>query len=143
MSNLSFVQLQQDYIDSFNEIAVSQFELKRKILGTTIIRKRVVSSSKYLKVLGSAYTSNNLNDSEITESQEVILLNTNNLRERWDLSKEETVIDNREVFQRGDIVIYARKTVTYMYKVTDVKNLTDTPQIYYEYTLTPIKETRL
>jgi len=142
-TNESFISEYQGAVDLFYSIGLEALQWRLDIEGIEVSVSRVSSTSKYSRVYGASYSSNQLNDNEVTTSTLTLLININQINDRWALSQEETVIHYMEVLQRGDIVDFTRGNTAFKYKVSEVKTFTDKPQIYYEFVLTPVKEKKI
>jgi hypothetical protein len=133
-----------DNSNKFHSVALNQFKLNKKLLGTKVSVERISPNSKYREVFGGLYTSENLDDSEIERFSYVILLNMNDMKNL--LSKNVNsleIFDNENILRLGDVLSYRRRDQEYQFKVSSVETFSEAENVLYKYTLLGLLETQL
>lgn len=137
-----FVDGVLDSANRFNSVALLQMKMSKKILGTKVIVKRVKKDSKYSKVFGSLYTSENLDDEQVDEFEYTVLINKNDMLKLYQRNIDQLEFsDNENFLQKGDVLCYRRNDIEFKFKITEVETFSDAGGILYKYTLSGIIET--
>jgi hypothetical protein len=142
MSDEGFINQLLDNTNSFYKLALSQWKIAKKLLGTKVTISRVKDSSKYQDVFGSIYTSTLLNDDDVTKFSYIILINMNDMKLIYSKNIDSfELFDNEDVLQVGDVISYSRKGQQYKFKVTKPESFSEAEGVLNKYTLLGIVET--
>lgn len=145
MSDESFVSRHLNHTAKFYSRAFKLFQFYKKAgMATVFLVTRVKENSKYQDVYGSTYGSSLLNDPDTEHKTVSLIVNLQKLLDIYNLQSESIqVYDVEELLERGDLVNYKRGDKTFGFKVSEVKSFTEQPQILYQFTLVPTKETTM
>ena len=144
MSTNGFIADLLDRSNKFYKTSLLQFKFNKKILGTKIRVERVIKSSKYRKVFGSVYTSENLDDDEIQVFDYVALLNLNDMKKLFQKNIDQLdFFDNEMILQKGDVISYRRNDQEYQFKISEVETFSEAEGVLYRYQIMGLMETQL
>jgi hypothetical protein len=141
MSDLGFVNKYLDNTNLFYSIALKQFKVYKKLLGTKVVVTRILNDSKYKSVFGSTYHSTLRNDNEVKKFDATIIINMNDMKRIFQKTIDQLdFYDNERVMELGDIFIFSRKNQEYKFKVVNIESFSEASDVLWRYTATGLVE---
>jgi hypothetical protein len=141
MSDLGFVNKYLDNANLFYSIALKQFKVYKKLLGTKVVVTRILNDSKYKSVFGSTYHSTLRNDNEVKKFDATIIINMNDMKKIFQKTIDQLdFYDNERVMELGDIFIFSRKNQEYKFKVVNIESFSEASDVLWRYTATGLVE---
>jgi hypothetical protein len=141
MSDLGFVNKYLDNANLFYSIALKQFKVYKKLLGTKVVVTRILNDSKYKSVFGSTYHSTLRNDNEVKKFDATIIINMNDMKRIFQKTIDQLdFYDNERVMELGDIFIFSRKNQEYKFKVVNIESFSEASDVLWRYTATGLVE---
>lgn len=141
MSDLGFVNKYLDNANLFYSIALKQFKVYKKLLGTKVVVTRILNDSKYKTVFGATYHSTLKNDNEVKNFDATIIINMNDMKRIFQKTADQLdFYDNERVMELGDIFIFSRKNQEYKFKVVNIESFSEASDVLWRYTASGLVE---
>lgn len=139
-----FTEKVLDMTNKFYTTAMKMIGFQKKLQGITVDVERTSEESKYSKVFGGVYNSDNIADDEVNHFHYKILIQVNEMKRLYTKAIGQLdFYDNESVLRKGDTITYTRNNQKFKFKVSEVDNFSDTEGILYRYTLVGLIETKI